>query len=93
MARFLSASRLSLDPLTKFACLFSALIHDLDHSGKTNQQLIDEGALIAEVYTSSIAEQNSLDLALSLLMEEHFSDLRACIFPTAPELKFFRQVR
>ena len=27
------------DPLTQFACVFSALIHDVDHAGVPNAQL------------------------------------------------------
>lgn len=40
----------------------------------------------------SVAEQNSVDIAWNLLMEDHFSDLQACIFPDADEFKRFRQV-
>jgi hypothetical protein len=31
---------ISTDPLTKFAIVFSALIHDLDHDGVSNWQLV-----------------------------------------------------
>ena len=49
------------DPLTQFACAFSALIHDVDHSGVPNAQLIKENAEIAGYYNNrSVAEQNSL---------------------------------
>lgn len=57
------------DPLTQFACVFSALIHDCDHSGVPNAQLLKEGANLADRYKGkSPAEQNSVDLAWNLLM-------------------------
>ena len=31
---------ITADPLTQFACVFSALIHDLDHPGVPNSQLV-----------------------------------------------------
>lgn len=58
------------DPLTQFAVVFCALIHDVDHTGVTNGQLVKEGAHIATVYKNkSVAEQNSIDLGWELLME------------------------
>jgi hypothetical protein len=49
------------DPLTQFACAFSALIHDVDHTGVPNAQLIKEDNEIAGYYNNrSVAEQNSL---------------------------------
>jgi hypothetical protein len=35
------------DPLTQFACIFSAFIHDVDHIGVPNTQLIKENTTIA----------------------------------------------
>lgn len=82
------------DPLTQFAIVFAALIHDSDHWGISNAQMIKEGAAIANKYRNkSIAEQNSVDLAWDLLMDsEEYSDLQRCIFPTDAEYKRFRQV-
>ena len=54
------------DPLTRFACVFSALIHDIDHPGIPNQQLNRENAYIATYYRGkSAAEQNSIDVGTS----------------------------
>jgi hypothetical protein len=82
------------DPLTQFALVFSALIHDCDHWGVSNAQLIKEGVPIAAKYANkSVAEQNSVDLAWDLLLEsEEYGDLQRCIFPTDDEYKRFRQV-
>ena len=52
------------DPLTQFAVIFSAMIHDIDHTGVPNMQLVKEKAHVAVVYKNrSVAEQNSFDLA------------------------------
>jgi hypothetical protein len=81
------------DPLTQFACVFSALIHDADHTGVPNSQLIKENSALAKVYKDkSVAEQNSVDLCWDLLMASNFDDLRAAIFNTDDERKRFRQL-
>ncbi|KAG7355251.1 3'5'-cyclic nucleotide phosphodiesterase [Nitzschia inconspicua] len=41
---------ISPDPLTKFAIVFSALIHDVDHAGVSNGQLVKEDDPIAVIY-------------------------------------------
>lgn len=81
------------DPLTQFACAFSALIHDVDHVGVSNAQLVKEGVPIASKYGGrSVAEQNSLDLSWELLMRPDYEELRALLFPTKRELIRFRQL-
>ena len=82
------------DPLTQFAIVFAALIHDVDHWGVSNMQLMKEGAPMAEKYQNkSIAEQNSVDVAWDLLMDpEEYGDLHKVIFPSNDEYKRFRQV-
>ena len=52
------------DPLTRFACVFSSLIHDVDHPGVPNMQLIKENPKLAALYQKkSVAEQYSIDLS------------------------------
>lgn len=81
------------DPLTQFSCVFSALIHDVDHSGLPNAQLIIENPQLASFYKNkSVAEQNSVDLAWVLLQDDSFMDLRAAICTTSEELVRFRQL-
>lgn len=81
------------DPLTQFACVFSALILDIDHPGVPNNQLVKENASIASYYGGkSVAEQNSVDLAWNLLMDDDYSDLRATIYESDTELQRFRQL-
>jgi class 3 adenylate cyclase len=81
------------DPLTQFACIFAALIHDVDHPGVPNSQLIEEKTRTAAVYKNkSVAEQNSVDLAWELLMDDSYIDLRRCIYNTESEFNRFRQL-
>ena len=81
------------DPLTHFACAFSALIHDVDHYGVSNAQLVKEGDALAKKYKDrSVAEQNSLDLSWNLLMKPEYEDLREFLFPSTEERRRFRQL-
>jgi len=81
------------DPLTQFACVLSALIHDADHPGVPNAQLIKEKTRIAVYYKNqSIAEQNSVDLCWDLLMDPKFKILRDTIYSNEVERSRFRQL-
>ena len=81
------------DPLTWFAVIFAALIHDVDHSGVPNAQLVKEEAPVAALYNKkSVAEQNSFDIAWDLLMEPVYANLRKSIYVTSGEFKRFRQL-
>eukprot|EP00934_Nitzschia_sp_Nitz4_P000129 Nitzschia sp. Nitz4//scaffold16_size188269//96486//104413//NITZ4_001795-RA/size188269-snap-gene-0.143-mRNA-1//-1//CDS//3329538529//129//frame0 len=81
------------DPLTLFACAFSALIHDADHPGVPNTQLVKEETEDAKKYGNrSVAEQRSVDVAWELLMENRFTDLRKLICPTDREMRRFREL-
>ena len=81
------------DPLTQFACVFSALIHDVDHSGVPNTQLVKENLHLAGAYKDkSVSEQNSFDLAWNAFMDERFIELRNTLCATEEELDRFRQL-
>jgi 3'5'-cyclic nucleotide phosphodiesterase len=81
------------DPLARFAIVFSALIHDVDHRGCSNAQLIKEEVSMGVMYRNkSVAEQNSVDIAWNLLMEDRFHRLRAAVFENQEELLRFRQL-
>jgi hypothetical protein len=81
------------DPLTQFAVVFSALVHDVDHTGVPNGQLAKEHPEMAEMYRNkSIAEQNSVDLAWDLLVDPRYKALQECIAEDAEEQKRFRQL-
>ena len=81
------------DPLTHFACAFSALIHDADHSGVPNSQVIKEKPWFAEYYNGrSVAEQHSVDLSWNLLMEDRFEALRQAIYHDEESQIRFREL-
>ena len=81
------------DPMTLMAIVFSALIHDADHRGISNAQLGKEHPDMDKMYKGkSVAEQNSLDIAWDMLMEDSFTDLRSCLFANQVELRRFRQL-
>ena len=81
------------DPLTQLACVVSALIHDVDHQGVPNSQLIKENDPLASLYKGkSVAEQNSVDISWEILMEPKFANLRSVICPDESNLNRFRQL-
>jgi len=81
------------DPIAIFAILYSALIHDVDHRGVSNTQLMkEEPAMAIKFRNKSVAEQNSLDIAWELFMTDRFQALRSYIFANQDELVRFRQV-
>jgi 3'5'-cyclic nucleotide phosphodiesterase len=87
-----TAYGITSDPLTQFAIVFSALIHDVDHLGVSNEQLAKEKAPIAVHYHNrSIAEQNSFSIAWDLLLDEKYDGLYRAIMPTSSERQRFRQ--
>jgi 3'5'-cyclic nucleotide phosphodiesterase/Adenylate and Guanylate cyclase catalytic domain len=81
------------DPLTQFSVVLAALIHDVDHLGVPNAQLVKEETETAKRYKGkSVAEQNSVDLAWQLLMQPDYKDLRTAIGATNDEWTRFRQL-
>jgi len=79
------------DPLTQFAVVFSALVHDVDHRGVPNFVLAKEEPKMAAKYNNkSIAEQNSVAIAWEIFMDSSFKALRDTICPEIVELKRLR---
>ena len=69
------------DPMTQFSVVLAALVHDLDHLGVSNAQLVKEGHELADRFKNkSVAEQNSTVLAWELLMDPRFEDFRRTIY-------------
>lgn len=84
---------ITTDPLTRFACMFSSLIHDVDHAGLPNTQLVKEAVTIAQLYNNrSVAEQNSIDVAWSLLMSDRYKDFRRTIYSSVTGFHRFRSL-
>ena len=81
------------DPLVQFTVVLTAVIHDCDHRGVPNVVLAREEPSLASMYKNrSLAEQNSLDVAWKVLMDNEFRDLRRAIYSTPAELRRFRQI-
>ena len=81
------------DPLTQFAIVFSALIHDANHPGVSNSQLVAEKADLAIHYDNkSVAEQDSITLSWNLLMTTAFAEIRNVIMPTKADCNLFQQI-
>jgi 3'5'-cyclic nucleotide phosphodiesterase len=69
----------------------SAIIHDCDHQGVANTQLVQENEELAKRYGGrSVAEQNSIDLAWNLLMQDKYKELRDAVCGTQEEFARFR---
>ena len=69
------------EPLAMFALVFAALIHDVEHQGIPNRQLASENDRLAVLYNDqSIAENWSLYIAFSELLQDEFVDLRKVLF-------------
>jgi hypothetical protein len=84
---------ISSDPLTHFAAVFSALIHDVGHTGVPNGQLAKEHPEVALKYRNqAIAEQRSVDIAWELLSAPCYSNLRSAIFSSQQERTQFREL-
>ncbi|CAJ1964632.1 unnamed protein product [Cylindrotheca closterium] len=81
------------DPMTHFSVVLAALVHDIDHLGVSNSQLVQEGHELAGRFQNrSVAEQNSTVLAWDLLMDARFDAFRRTIYVDQFELKRFRQL-
>ena len=81
------------DPMTHFACFFTALIHDMDHQGVPNATLVREQDVLAKVYgAKSVAEQNSVGMAWDVLCQDQYRHLRQCIYANQDEMIRFRQL-
>jgi len=88
-----SSYGISSDPISHFTVVFAALVHDVDHRGITNHQLVKEGHPLAIRFNDqSVAEQNSVAEAYEILTEPEFFDLKCAICETPEESKYFRKL-
>lgn len=84
---------ISADPLAQFVVVFSSLVHDVDHQGVPNAQLVKENdPLAAEFDNRSVAEKRSITVAWNILMEERFRELQSLIFVNGAEMRRFKQL-
>jgi hypothetical protein len=72
---------MSTNPIVHLSLVFTALIHDIEHQGVGNRQLVCESDPIAIKYEgNSVAENNSFDVSHALLYQEKFTNLRHSMF-------------
>jgi len=76
-----SSHGVSFDPMILFAMIFGAVVHDVEHQGVGNQQLVREMDPLAVKYDNvSVAENNSIAVSFVLLKADRFCKLRECMF-------------
>lgn len=81
------------DPLTRFTIHLSALIHDVDHSGVPNSQLVAEDSPVARKFQGkSVAEQRSIEVGWAILMSDKYKELRRAIYTTKTDFVRFRKL-
>ena len=79
------------DPVMHLGFLFAALVHDIDHKGVSNRQLVNEADEIALMYNDqSVQEQRSLAIAFTLLMKKEYDAVRTACFKDRKEFLSFR---
>lgn len=76
------------DPWDRFVLVFSALIHNLNHTGVSNSQLEEEGHALVDQYKmrGAYQQRSSMDSALELL-EDDFEELYEEIFFGCPTFR------
>lgn len=73
---FLTQVHEIFDEVEKFAILYAALIHDVEHLGVTNMALINKRHELAKKYhNQSVAEMNSLSIGLGILERKDYNIL------------------
>jgi hypothetical protein len=88
-----SSYGITSDPLTQFAIVFAALVHDVDHGGVSNNQLVVErDPLALKFEDQSPAEQHSVCVAWEVIMRPAYEDLRAILFASDEDQNRFRQL-
>ena len=81
------------DPVALLALLYAALIHDVEHQGIPNRQLAQEDDRLAVLYNDqSIAENWSIYVAFSELLQDEFQTVRKVVFPDKDEYFRFRKI-
>jgi 3'5'-cyclic nucleotide phosphodiesterase len=86
-------SSFHFDPLIQFGCVLAALVHDADHQGVSNLQLVKEGTTLAARYhNQAVAEQNSIDIAWAVFMSEEYAQFRKVLCPSERDLRRLRQI-
>ena len=74
------------DTFAKFAFVFAAFIHDVDHQGVPNARLVAEDDPICTTYGRiSVAEKHSIKVAFRTLNESDYDEFRSAVYETNEE--------
>jgi len=70
------------DPYDLFGMVFAAFVHDVGHKGVSNKMLTDTQDDLATKYSNvSVAERQSIDIAIELLFSPEMCHLKEAIIP------------
>jgi hypothetical protein len=72
-----------------FTVIFSCLIHDVEHTGKSNKILAAKQHKVAKKFSGPSAERNSIQVALELLFRPKYKAIRKAIFPRVEDRFLF----
>ncbi len=77
----------------QFSMIFACLIHDVEHTGRSNKILAEYNHKIARRFSGPSAERNSIQVAIDVLFRSKYTRIRKCIFPdTLSKFEFGRGV-
>ncbi|KAL7493781.1 hypothetical protein ACHAWT_004269 [Skeletonema menzelii] len=76
-------NQVNSDTFAKFAFVFAAFIHDVDHQGVPNARLVEEDDPICNTYGRiSVAEKHSIKVAFRTLNESDYDEFRSTVYET-----------
>lgn len=76
-------NQVNSDTFSKFAFVFAAFIHDVDHQGVPNARLVEEDDPICNTYGRiSVAEKHSIKVAFRTLNENDYDEFRSTVYET-----------
>jgi 3'5'-cyclic nucleotide phosphodiesterase len=79
------------DPTLLLALVFAAFIHDVQHEGVLNSQLVLRNHPSALLYNDqSVQEKRSLQFAFETLLDPNYASLRDCLFVDDTKYRYFR---
>jgi len=85
-------SDLCENPFISFMMVYSALVHDVGHTGKSNQILEEQNEEMFQDCLAPLAERLSINIAVQALGMNEFSNLRKMIMPTIEDKIEFAKI-
>jgi len=85
-------SDLCENPFISFMMVYSALVHDVGHTGKSNKILEDQNEVTFRHCSAPLAERLSINIAVQALGRDEFSSLRNMIMPSIEDKIEFAKI-